>query len=199
MCSYSRSFFWNLPIAWSTRFPECFVSKLQLLLMVICRSVFELMNCVLQWWTSRFVFAVWSSCESRWLHSFNWYMTPWRTCRWFLKWNQRTHFVNMQKLRLLWSSIWKLIWQFWKRSTTPLNLAAFDGRFPLTNSEAQVHFISFAHNPSEDPNVLKALCQAPLPAFTAFWPKSYIRCLHSLTFSECTMRKMTWLVIAWSP
>ena len=164
--------FWNLPSTWSTRFPECFVSKLQLLLMVICRSVFELMNCVLQWWTSRFAFAAWSSCESRWLHSFNWYMTPWHTCRWFFEWNQKNQLVNMQKLRLLWSSIWKLIWQFWKRSTATLNLAALDGRFPLTNPETRVDVISFEHNPSEDQNVLTSLLQAPLSAFTAFWPKS---------------------------
>ena len=26
-----------------------------------------------------------------------------------------------------------------------------------------------------------------------------LRCLHGLTLSECTMRKMTWLVITWSP
>ena len=58
-----------------------------------------------------------------------------------LEWNQKNQLVNMQKLRLLWSSIWKLIWQFWKRSTAPLNLAALDGRFPLTNPETRVDFI----------------------------------------------------------
>ena len=85
-----------------------------------------------------------------------------------LEWNQKNQLVNMQKLRLLWSSIWKLIWQFWKRSTAPLNLAALDGSFPLTNLETRVHFISFEHNLSEDQNVLTSLLQAPLPACTAF-------------------------------
>lgn len=76
----------------------------------------------------------------------------------------------MPKLRLFWSSIWKLIWQFWKRSTAPLNLAALDGRFPLTNPEARVHFVSFEHNPSEDQNLLKA--SSSTPSIHSFWPKS---------------------------
>ena len=101
----------------------------------------------------------------------------------------------MQKLRLFWSSIWKLIWQFRKRSTAPLNLAALDGRFPLTNPEAQVHFISFEHNPSEDQNVLKA--SSSTLSIHSFLAKE-LGCLHGLTFSECTMRKMTWSIISWA-